>query len=725
MDHSRWKTWGYGYIFNYNSNTTCLFHADIPTFKQLLDEAMEKGYVMCRQTICLLIGAAGAGKSHVKYLVLRLPPPLVRQSTPLAEQAVRTISITLVTVDGTTTEWHAVTPDELKLMIVQAIKAGVPLITVPWDSPHAPIPSNLGVEPSLHTEHKADPEERIKLLSLSVPPRFYNEQEPVARVKRVDSQSALRLEQELIDLIATSSSSKKLLDIDCVYLIDSGGQPQFAEILPIFIRSASAAIFVSKLNEELGKRPTVEYYGEDGEQCGFSYSSHLTNEQILMHSCRAMQSRQGVLNKAKSPRLFIAGTHRDLEGTCSESRATKNEKLIKMLRPFFGDNLCFYHLAIPEELIFPVNAKTPAEEDRKVADELRRAVMETCNETAAKIPLPWFVLEQFVQQLAAEKRVAILSTDECRQLAYRLHMSEEAFQAALQYLTNLHIFLYYREWLPEVVFCNSQALLDKISELVQFNHKLQGTSRVDSADLPVGLGGEWLRFRDHGIVTVDFLKMFPNHYNELFTPSKLLKLLTGLHVTTQVAKGEYIMPCLLPHLHTDKVAIHRQLDSTAPLLVQYPDHLVPCGLFTLAITILQNAKYWLLLHHYGKPVCLYRNCVTFKLPTRHAGTVTLINSLEYLEVHVDAATHDIYTKACPQISHDIFSSLDSAAETLGYGRLESEMAFFCPQRGPACSAALHPALIVEDTWVCAVNAKIGGQLTSEHGVWLKRDTPKG
>ena len=54
---------------------------------------MEKGYVESRAIVLLLIGAAGAGKTHFKHLILRLPPPAVRESTPLAEAAIRAISI--------------------------------------------------------------------------------------------------------------------------------------------------------------------------------------------------------------------------------------------------------------------------------------------------------------------------------------------------------------------------------------------------------------------------------------------------------------------------------------------------------------------------------------------------------------------------------------------------------------------------------------------------------
>ena len=50
----------------------CFLNLGEEAAKKLFDEAMEKGYVESRAIVLLLIGAAGAGKSHFKHLILRL-----------------------------------------------------------------------------------------------------------------------------------------------------------------------------------------------------------------------------------------------------------------------------------------------------------------------------------------------------------------------------------------------------------------------------------------------------------------------------------------------------------------------------------------------------------------------------------------------------------------------------------------------------------------------------
>ena len=64
-------------------------------------------------------------------------------------------------------------------------------------------------------------------------------------------------------------------------LIDSGGQPQFHEVLPAFIRNTTATIFVMKLSERLDEHPMIEYYDLNGELCGKPYRHALSNEQCF------------------------------------------------------------------------------------------------------------------------------------------------------------------------------------------------------------------------------------------------------------------------------------------------------------------------------------------------------------------------------------------------------------------------------------------------------------
>ena len=87
--------------------------------------------------------------------------------------------------------------------------------------------------------------------------------------------------QKLVQLVEKSKGSKRFLELQRIHFIDSGGQPQFHEVLPAFIRNTTATIFVMKLSERLDEHPLIEYYDRNGELCGKSYSHALSNDQML------------------------------------------------------------------------------------------------------------------------------------------------------------------------------------------------------------------------------------------------------------------------------------------------------------------------------------------------------------------------------------------------------------------------------------------------------------
>ena len=56
-----------------------------------------------------------------------------------------------------------------------------------------------------------------------------------------------------------------------IQFIDSGGQLQYHDILPLFVQNPGVAIFVLNLSEKLSHQPAIEYYGADGKPVGKAY----------------------------------------------------------------------------------------------------------------------------------------------------------------------------------------------------------------------------------------------------------------------------------------------------------------------------------------------------------------------------------------------------------------------------------------------------------------------
>ena len=100
---------------------------------------------------------------------------------------------------------------------------------------------------------------------------------------------------ELVQHVGKTEGSEKFLEVQWIHFIDSGGQPQFHEVLPAFIRNTTATIFVMKLSERLDEHPMIKLYDENGQLCGKCcvkcYCHALSNDQMLRCCVQTLHSR--------------------------------------------------------------------------------------------------------------------------------------------------------------------------------------------------------------------------------------------------------------------------------------------------------------------------------------------------------------------------------------------------------------------------------------------------
>ena len=132
---------------------------------------MKHGFKECRTVVCLLVGVAGAGKTHTKHLLFRWAPPLSRNSTPLATRPVQAVR---VRKQGG--QLQEVKPDQLdQILACTVAKGGVPLerkslfqslicrcfynqttsagISPPSEEPHSIGNTSIGISPPSASPH--------------------------------------------------------------------------------------------------------------------------------------------------------------------------------------------------------------------------------------------------------------------------------------------------------------------------------------------------------------------------------------------------------------------------------------------------------------------------------------------------------------------------------------------------------------------------------------------
>ena len=97
------------------------------------------------------------------------------------------------------------------------------------------------------------------------------EEELIHHINHSTGKRGLRTDKEY-DLAA---DKEKLFGVKWIQFIDSGGQLQYHDILPLFIQNPGVTVFVLNLSEELSHQPTIEYYGADGRPVSRPYQSQI------------------------------------------------------------------------------------------------------------------------------------------------------------------------------------------------------------------------------------------------------------------------------------------------------------------------------------------------------------------------------------------------------------------------------------------------------------------
>ena len=209
---------------------------------------------------------------------------------------------------------------------------------------------------------------------------------------------------------------------------------------------------------------------------------------------------------------------------------------------------------------------------------------------------------------------------------------------------------------------------------------------------------------------------FPSPYREgIFNAADFLELLKGLLITGRLDDGNHFIPSLLPTLPKEKVSEHymTSLDHSAPLVIHYPKMWLPVGVMPSLVVYLRSK--W----EDASPPCLYYNCIKFRLPDNEPGSIVLLDSTKFLEVHVKS---ELDSNLCRTIRKDIMAGLKKAHESLHYDPPQVEIGFVCQRE--QCKEKDEPHLATmnktQTKWICSKNTDEWGPLTKRECVWLER-----
>ena len=536
-----------------------------------LKEVMEKVVILI-QTLSVILGWAGAGKTHTLALALKKPPPGMRVSTACAGAPIRATKHIHIT-KGT---------EYFKEM-----------------------PASEYLESMLKSGKEAN---SCKLVSGRKRKREYLAANSSAEISSVD--------KRLIGVLHLGLKEAVSLDGKLIaQLLDCGGQPQFLEILPRFLGGMSLGVLVIDLSKRLDERPLSYFYGEDGQPVGEGVKSSMTNEQLFRLFLQMIGSQSEELRKTK---FLIVGTHRDEEeNSVGETREQKEKKIAEVITSSNMEENVIYTDESHEHIIFAINAKNPEDCDVSLGHKIMMEVMNDGRGRHVSIPLKYLNLELTLKQFSKTEKPAF-SFDEVFFFMTRYFEDHESLKAGLEYLNQSFGIFYFSKL--ELVFGEPQFLLNFITKIIVRHIELTTNPKKSVAS-----GGTWKCFKEQGIITEEILK----HFLEISKTSLSVKLMTEvletLLITCKVGKEKYLMPCLL----TTTTLLTQSTKSS--MLLHFPQGVARFGIFCSTVCNLITSCKWKL----HSKTHNHRNSFQFVIP-HCPGIVTLNDCFgSFFEVVLD------------------------------------------------------------------------------------------
>ena len=637
----------------------CLFIATVVT------ESL-KGIVNLTVTRINMHGVPGSGKTCSQLLLLNQDPPAeaVTDSTPLACRAVKATRVS----HGDDLCWEIIDGGELCKQLASELKE----VTA---SDEKSKPEPVG---DLTTKRETTKRKRTtEATPNSGNPADETPASDVYAAVDADDKDSNSICQQIADL---AHLAKTPLNRHWIYVIDSGGQPAFQELLPLFTRAASLNIITIDLSKGIDQKLEYSYrHGKEEFPIGSKFK--YTNVEYVMNVIRSGAISCPIStesNEEKHPMYFILGTHYDKApekfkdintAILSSVKSLPEKQKSSVIEVEVGDS------DDEKEIVYPINC---IEEDHrkrsKAAKDLCQFISNCSGDTSLKFSMRivWFAFELTLQQKADNTKRSYLTKEEVFSAGKTLRMSKKDIEEALQYFHKITIILYYPDVLPDIVFVDPKPILDILSHLLALTY-VNRRSLHHVANKPDR--NEIDQLKEKGIFSESLLSKLNDDEN--FPKNKFIKLLLHLHIIAKTEDG-YFIPCALKS-HSGPPP---KADLKPLLIVWYNPYTqeilpVPRGVFPLTIVHLMNHKEpQFCIPLSSKGYFKYRDAMSFRIRLcgNQIGTIHIINKYKHIEVYYTGLEP---AKYCPLLCELVTEAVRCSSDAVGARQCHT-LAFICP-----------------------------------------------
>ena len=549
-------------------------------------------------------------------------------------------------------------------------------------TPTRPTPffSNTSSSP-ISPSSENHPQSAISLLAAplapSPAPLALPVQAPLIKPKRDYPQILTDIIKQLPKVNEPTTLSKARL----ILMSDSGGQPNFLDVFPLFVRNKCLAIYTLKLNERLDATPEISYRVE-------GRSITMTNSYSYWRLLESLAKSMSHLNAPYA----IYGTYFDKKDQCKdETIEEKNDYIAKHLKAY--ENVRFNHEG--DAAIYPVNTIT---EDASLREDYRKELRQLIKHAEhphhkKDIKLLWFAFYLSLLSSAdhdeADKRRDILSLKECLDIGRSLDMNDQETKEAITLFHDLNlIFHCLQSELDSFVIVKLERIFELVSCLICGpESELCGHFGIK---LPCG---DQKEFRIYGHLNQEILEKYfrckiPKPLNAKHCVS-LLAEVKAIAITDE-STNAFFMPCVLRYASTEEESNISK--RHCPLIIRLVSKIdgyrrknvvpLPPSFSPTLIVLLLSRK------SFSIDKAQYRNIFTLQFKDR--GDVIIIERQLQLEIYYSFS--DNVDNECFEIRTDILEAIRGTKEQLSIPdtvKIEESFPCSCGPQAEDKPQALH------------------------------------
>ena len=686
-------------------------------YTKLVQRAMREGRTKLLIIKALITGPPGVGKTGIRYLLLGLPPPPRRTSTPLATRATRAISFYRIKADGSgDVTWTELDDDTYLKYIAEEVK--MIELNPSRAVPPQPATSTTPAATESSAQEPSDMDHTPPVLSPVTP--LVSSSSLEESVEDTSPPKVEGMASEIVDKLVLNpelSSKREEVKKTFIHLIDSGGQPSFISLVPAFVRGSTVNIVASKLNHSINDKLQYEYVIDDQhlrQPTKLDKSQLEGIEELIRTFSSIKHSEDGSGQGSSEPKFLLIGTHADKHWSLfDQTLSGKNRWLKKSLGEL--KSMCI-EVNPYGDILLPINTRV-IKGRSEVGSSIRQKIIDACSDAEVDIPTRWYVFELELDSKAKKESRSVLGLAECIEIGRNLSMAEEDVMAALVFLDGAALCLYFKDAAPHLVFTDAQAILSEVTEILNLGiidlHLIPSQYPLLSEHMALVR-----RLRDQGLFNKKLVDIVCSKYrvNEegkcSYSVDDFLSILQLLLIIAPVCiDGDelFFIPSILPTCrNVSPLAV-----KLPPLVLLCRTRVIPLGMFSaLVVALLFDEKLFSLKKILG--------CNAVHLECKvGGGLVQLVECHAWLTVHFNG-----HLSAAPHIRAAIHHAVATVCKQrhLDTKQIVFSDGFFCPFK--TCESIPHAC--VADTafspaqLTCSVRPDIGSGPCSDEGMlaWL-------